>query len=89
MLLFPVVVGLVTRIGLTLIHIPAVVRIKPNVAGQVAQIVHNTINTEVVTVDLVVRVLNKTLLVQRHLSHTVDGILCSIAHVGYTVLGTL
>ena len=69
------------------------------VTGQIAQIVHQTIDTKVVAMQGIVasvwilitigRCSDRSLLVERQLTDTVDGIVDVFAHLSHTILGAL
>ena len=60
-----------------------------HVAGQVAHVVHQAVDAEVVAVQVVVAIVVKPFHIQRHFAHAVDGVFDVLAHVGHAVLGTL
>ena len=64
-----------------------------DVAGQRTEVVHDVVDAEVVAVDGVGRRGisgdDRPLLVERHLAHTVDGVVGVVHLLGHTVLGTL
>ena len=64
-----------------------------HIAGQRTEVVHDTIDTKVVAMFLVLVVAgisttHRCLLVQRHLTHTVDGVVGVVHRLRHTVLGT-
>ena len=64
-----------------------------HIAGQRTEIVHHAIDAEVVAVLLILVVVgisstHRCLLVQRDLTHTVDGVVGIVHCLGHTVLGT-
>ena len=63
-----------------------------DVAGQRTKIVHNTIDSEVITMHLVVIISiasGRILFVQRYLAYTVDGIVGIVHRLGHTVTSSL
>ena len=60
-----------------------------HVAGEVTQVVHDTVDTEVVSVGGIIAINRRLLLVKRQFSHTVDGIACVVGLLRHTVAGTL
>ena len=63
-----------------------------HIAGQGSQVVHDTVNTKVVAVHLVVSIsiaCGRIHLVQRYLTYTVDGVVGIVHFLWHTVLGTL
>ena len=74
---------------LAIVHVSAFVTNKAHITGQVTQVVHYAVNTEIITMNLRVAIRCKTLLVQRQLTHTVDGIFRGISDISHTVLSTL
>ena len=61
-----------------------------NITGQGTKIVHDIIDTEVVAVIISTRNgFIEELLVQRHLTHTVDGVVGIVCNLRHTVLGAL
>ena len=83
------VVGLAVGVVLLFLAVLVASRVaKLHVAGQVAHVVHQAVDAEVVAVGDIVTG-NGMLLVERQLAHAVDGVLNVLAHVGHAVLGTL
>ena len=61
-----------------------------DITGQGAKVVHDIVDTEVVAVIISSRIaLVEELLVQRHLTHTVDGVVGIVCNLRHTVLGAL
>ena len=61
---------------------------KEHVTGQVAKVVHDIVDAEVVAVTGV-RICRIRHLVQRDLTHTVDGVIGIVSHRRHTVLCSL